>query len=180
MAAAATFAFRTTSSAKIEMCRKLIRFVPFMESRSNTRNISWKVSEVPKTSSEKSNMTTAEFVQFALQDHVAPKSLGAVKTRLPHAQRTMQRRGWSANRVRELWYLDPRASEPKWREIHDIEEITGLTYARQELRTNDQLISQADALLEGVHADFYGPLVAALRAFTRALHSPRTGGGADK
>lgn len=120
-------------------------------------------------------MTTAEFMQFALRDHVAPKSLGAVKVRLPHAQRLLKPRGWTANRVRELWYLDPRASEPKWREIHDIEEITGLTYARQELRTNDELISQADALLEGVHADFYGPLVAALRAFTGALAGTRTG-----
>lgn len=135
-----------------------------------------KVSEVPKTTSEKSNMQpTAEFVQFALRDHVAPKSLGPVKVRLPHAQSIMKRHGWTANRVRELWYLDPRASEPKWREIHDIEETTGLRYAREELRTNDQLISQADALLEGVHADFYGPLVAALRAFTSALAGSRTG-----
>lgn len=122
---------------------------------------------------------TAEFVQSALQGHVAPKALGPVKVRLPHAQGVMKRRGWTANRVRELWYLDPRASEPKWREIHDIEEITGLTYARQELRTNDDLIRQADALLEGVHADFYGPLVAALRAFTGALAGPRTRGRDD-
>lgn len=146
-----------------------------MESRSTSRNMTWKVSEVPKSSSEKTNMTaTAEFVQIALRDRVAPKSLGPVKVRLPHAQSIMQRKGWTANRVRELWYLDPRASEPKWREIHDIEEITGLTYARQELRTNDDLIRQADALLEGVHADFYGPLVAALRAFTSALAGSRT------
>jgi hypothetical protein len=92
---------------------------------------------------------------------------------LPHAQSVMKRKGWTANRVRDLWYLDPRASEPKWEEINDLEQITGLKYARQELRTNDQLISQADALLEGVHADFYGPLVAALRAFTSALSGAR-------
>jgi hypothetical protein len=159
------------------MCRNAIRLVPFMESRSNIRNMSWKVSEVPKIVSENTKMTatTAEYAQLALQGHVAPKTLGPVKVRLPHAQSVMKRKGWTANRVRDLWYLDPRASEPKWEEINDLEQITGLQYARQELRTNDQLISQADALLEGVHADFYGPLVAALRAFTSAMAGPRTG-----
>ncbi len=119
--------------------------------------------------------TTAEYAQIALQGHVAPKSLGPVKVRLPHAQREMKKRGWTANRVRDLWYQDPRASEPKWNEISDLEQITGLQYARHELRTNDALISQADALLEGVHADFYGPLVAALRAFAGALAGSRDG-----
>ena len=122
-------------------------------------------------------MTTAEFAQFAMQEHIAPPAMGSVKTRLGHVQRVLQRREWTANRVRDLWYQDPRASAPKWEEISDLEQLTGLEYARQELRTNDQLISQADALLEGVHEDFYGPLVAALRAFAGAFH--RTGTKAD-
>lgn len=121
-------------------------------------------------------MQTAEFAQFAMQERVAPKSMGSVKTRLPHAQSLLGRRGWTANRVRDLWYRDPRASDPSWEEINDLQQITGLEYARQELRTNDRIISQADALLEGVHSDFYGPLVAALRAFAGAVDRTRTGG----
>lgn len=122
-------------------------------------------------------MTTAEFAQFAMTDRIAPKSMGSVKVRLPYAQSVLGRRGWTANRVRDLWYRDPRASAPNWDEINDLEQITGLEYARQELRTNDQLISQADALLEGVHADFHRPFVAALRAFIGALDRTGTRGG---
>jgi hypothetical protein len=129
-----------------------------------------KVSEVPKNASENSKMsTTAEFAQFAMQERVAPRTIGPVKVRLPLAQSILGRRGWTANRVRDLWYRDPRASAPSWEEITDLEQITGLEYARQELRTNDQLIAQADALLEGVHEDFHRPFVAAFRAFFGAL-----------
>jgi len=139
-------------------------------------NMNRKASEVPKKASEFSNMSAAEFAQFALQGHVAPKSIGSVKVRLPHAQSVMGRRGWSANRVRDLWYADPRASAPKWEEINDLEQLTGVKYARQELRTNDQLISQADALLMGTDPDFAGAFVTALRAFVGALDRTRTQG----
>ena len=133
-----------------------------------------KVSEVPKKSSEFTNMTTAEFAQYAMTERIAPRSLGPVKVRLPHAQSVLGRRGWTRNRVRDLWYADPRASAPKWEEISDLEQITGLEYARQELRTNAQLIGQADALLEGVHEDFHRPFVAAFRAFFGAVDRSRT------
>ena len=136
-----------------------------------------KVLEVPKKPSEFPKMLTAEFAQFALHERVAPKSIGPVKVRLPHAQTIMGRRGWSANRVRDLWYRDPRASAPKWEEINDLEQITGLEYARQELRTNDQLIANADALLMGTDPDFASAFVTALRAFAGAFH--RTGTGRD-
>jgi hypothetical protein len=134
-------------------------------------------SEVPKKSSEFSKMQTAEFVQFAMTERIAPRSMGPVKVRLSYTQSVLGRRNWTPNRVRDLWYADPRASAPKWEEIHDVEELTGLEYARQELRTNDQLIAQADALLMGTDPDFAGAFVAALRAFAGAVHRSRTGGG---
>lgn len=121
-------------------------------------------------------MQTAEFAQFAMQERIAPRALGLVKVRLPHAQSILSRRGWTANRVRDLWYRDPRAADPSWEEINDLEQITGLEYARQELRTNDQLIAQADALLLGTDPDFIGAFVAALRAFAGAVDRPGTGG----
>lgn len=131
---------------------------------------------MPKKALEFSKMSPADFAQFAMHEYIAPKSMGSVKTRLDHAKRVLSRREWTPNRVRDLWYRDERASVPKWEEINDLEQLTGLEYARQELRSNDELISKADALLEGVHADFYGPLVAALRAFAGAIHRPGTQG----
>lgn len=124
-------------------------------------------------------MQTAEFAQFAMRERIAPRALGLVKVRLPHAQRVLSRRGWTANRVRDLWYGDPRAAAPSWEEINDLEQITGLEYARQELRTNDQLMAQADALLMGTDPDFIGAFVAALRAVVGAVDRPGTGRRAD-
>lgn len=121
-------------------------------------------------------MSAAEFAQFALHERVAPRSIGSVKVRLPRAQSVLSRKGWTPNRVRDLWYADPRASAPKWEEINDLEQLTGLTYARQEVRTNDQLIAQADALLLGTDPDFAGAFATALRAFVGALSSTRVEG----
>ncbi len=114
-------------------------------------------------------MTTAEFAQFALRERVAPRAIGSVKQRLERATRDLVRRNWSRNRVRDLWYADPRASAPQWTEIADLEELTGLKYARQEVRTNDQIIAYADALLMGGDPDFVGPFVAAIRALLGAV-----------
>lgn len=170
-------AFLSTSLAKVPMLRNAILSVAFMMVLTEVSTINRKALEVTKIASEFPKMsTTAEFVQSALQDHIAPKSLGSVKVRLPYAQSVLRRRGWTANRVRDFWYRDDRASAPTWEEIDDLEQLTGLKYARQELRTNDQLISQADALLQGVDEDFHRPFVAAFRAFFGAIYSTRVEG----
>lgn len=130
------------------------------------------MSEKP---SEKSKMSSVEFVQFALRDHVAPITIGSVKARLQHATRIMARRSWSANRVRDCWYADTRI-RPDADEIRDIEEITGLRYGREELRSLETLIAQADALLEGSDADFHRPFLDALRAVARLADRARAQG----
>jgi hypothetical protein len=131
---------------------------------------------VSKKASEFSNMPVAEFAQHAMQSNIAPRSMGPVgKVRLPHAQRVLGRRGWTANRVRDLWYQDRRAAEPSWQEITDLEQLTGLEYARQELRSVDQLIANADALTMGTDPDFAGAFATALRAFVGALDRTRAG-----
>lgn len=122
-------------------------------------------------------MTTAEYAQYAMQSRLAPRRLGSIKTRLWHAQRLLAQRNWTKNRVRDLWYKDPRASAPKWEEVTDLEELTGLEYARQEVRTNDQIIAYADALLMGGDPDFVGAFVAALRAVVGLSDRTRTPGG---
>ena len=122
-------------------------------------------------------MTTAEFAQFAMRERIAPRAIGSVQQRLERATRELVKRNWSRNRVRDLWYKDPRASAPKWEEVADLEELTGLEYARQEVRTNDQIIAYADALLMGGDPDFVGAFVAALRTFASAMDRARTGRG---
>jgi hypothetical protein len=133
------------------------------------------VSEMSDFRLEKSEMSSVEFAQFALRERIAPRPLGSVKERLRHAARIMSRRGWSANRVRDCWYADERIS-PNADEIRDVEEITGLEYGRAELRTTDDLIARADALLAGPEADFYRPFVDAFRAMARAFDRTRTEG----
>lgn len=115
----------------------------------------------------------AKFAQTALQYHIAPPALGPIiKVRLPHACHVMRKRGWTKNRVRDLWYADRRASAPRWKEIRDLEELTGLRCGREELREIDNLIANADRLLMGSDPDFHRPFITALRAFFGA--SPRT------
>lgn len=114
---------------------------------------------------EKSEMSAVEFTQYALRNHVAPPDMGSVKARLRLASRRL---GWTHNRTRDAWYADPRISISA-DELRQIEEQTGLRYGREELRTIDELINRADALLEGPEADFYRPFLAAMRAAARLV-----------
>jgi hypothetical protein len=121
---------------------------------------------------EKSEMSSVEFVQDALRNHVAPPSIGSVKARMRHASRRL---GWSANRVKDAWYADPRISVGA-DEVRKIEETTGLRYGREELRSIEELINRADALLDSPEADFHRPFVDAFRAMARAFNRPRAEG----
>jgi hypothetical protein len=113
---------------------------------------------------EISEMSSVEFVSCALRERVAPPSLGSVKARVRHAARRL---GWSPNRTKDCWYADPRISISA-DEIKKIEQETGLHYGRQELRTNDDLIAKAEALLGD--EDFISAFLAALRTLARPHH----------
>jgi hypothetical protein len=119
---------------------------------------------------EKSDMSSVEFTQYALRNHIAPPSIGSVKARLRLASRRL---GWTYNRVRDAWYADPRISISA-DEIRKIEEQTGLRYGREELRTITEIINRADALLDGPEADFFRPFVDAVRAMARLADRSRT------
>lgn len=121
-------------------------------------------------SSEKSEMSCVEFAQYALRSHIAPPELGPVKARLRHAARKLE---WSASRVKDIWYADPRVRISA-DELRKIEEYTGLRYGREELRSVDELIEQADRILGHTDEDFYRPFLAALRAVARLAHRSRT------
>jgi hypothetical protein len=123
-------------------------------------------------SSEKSEMSSAEFVQYALRSHVAPPAGGSVKTRIRSAARSL---GWSFSRTKDAWYADPRISISA-DEMRAIEERTGLQYGREEIRTNDELIARAESLMAGHEADFYSAFIAALRSLAGAADRSRTGG----
>lgn len=120
--------------------------------------------------SEKSEMSSVEFAQYALRERLSPPSVGSVKARLRHATHKL---GWSANRVKDVWYADPRISISA-DEIREIEETTGLHYGREELRSIEELIGRADVLLMGSDADFHRPFLAALRAVARLADRART------
>ena len=113
-------------------------------------------------------MSSIEFTQTALRQYIAPPSVGSVKARIRLASRRL---GWTHSRTKDAWYADPRISISA-DEIRVVEEQTGIRYARQELRTNDELIANMSALLAGNEADFYGAFVAALRAVARNPHRP--------
>lgn len=109
--------------------------------------------------SEKSEMSTVDFCQKALREEIAPPSIGSVQTRIGAAARSL---GWSYTRTRDAWYADPRISI-KPEELFRIEAVSGLSYARQEMRTNDRAIERADALLGGEDPRLVRTLVAAVR-----------------
>jgi hypothetical protein len=140
-----------------------------------TINLIGRNSEMPDFNSEKNRMSSVEFAQFALREGVAPPTIGSLKARLRHATHVMRRRNWSANRVKDCWYADPRI-RPDADEIRDLEDITGLRYGKQELSEIDALISQAGALLNSQDPDFHGAFVAAIRAFAGSLHRTGTKG----
>jgi len=124
------------------------------------------MSEMAKRASENSEMSCVEFVQVALRERISPPSYGSTKARIRHASRQL---GWSANRTKDAWYADPRISISA-DELRQIERKTGLRYAQEELRTNEDLISKASALLVGHEADFYSAFFAALRSLARPDH----------
>jgi hypothetical protein len=110
-------------------------------------------------SSEKSEMSTVEFCQRALREEIAPPSIGAKLERIRHASRQL---GWSYSRTKDAWYADPRISI-KPEELFRVEAVSGLTYsARQEMRTNEQAIERATALLGGNDTHLLRTVVAAV------------------
>lgn len=122
-------------------------------------------------SSEKSNMSSVEFVQDTLRNRVAPPGVGVnVSDRIRTAARRL---GWSYSRTRDAWYADPRISINA-DEMRAIEEHAGVRYGRREVKEIDAYIARASALLEGPDPDFHRPFIAALRAFFGAVAGPGT------
>ncbi|MCO5159651.1 MAG: hypothetical protein M9939_00825 [Mesorhizobium sp.] len=119
-------------------------------------------------------MSSVEFVQDALRQHVAPPGSGvSVGDRIRIASRRLR---WGYSRTRDVWYADPRIKISA-DELRQVEENTGLRYGRKELRSIEEVIAKADALLVGEEADFYRPFVDAFRAMARALDRSGVGRG---
>lgn len=121
-------------------------------------------------SSEKSEVSELLWASEQMRERIAPR--GSVKERIRNAALAL---GWKFSRARTVWYADERASL-KPRELRRVEEIAGVEYGREEFRSVDRLIANADALLMGSDPDFLGAFVAAFRTFAGALDRARTGG----
>lgn len=111
--------------------------------------------------SEKTDMHSTTFVQMALRDRIAPPAIGSVKQRINVAARTLK---WKISRTRDAWYGDPRISINA-DEMRQVERASGLAYAQQEMRTNEDIIAKIDAFMVGHDADFYGAFRTAVRSF---------------
>lgn len=109
--------------------------------------------------SEKSEMGTTTFCQRAMREEIAPPSYGNASTRIRKASRDL---GWSYTRTKDVWYADERISI-KPAELFRIEAVSGLVYAREELRKNDIAIERANALLGGEDTRLFRTFVAAFR-----------------
>lgn len=127
---------------------------------------------MPKKASEKSEMSTVEFCQRALREEIAPPSIGAKLERIRHASRVL---GWSYTRTKDAWYADPRISI-KPHELFRVEAVSGLSYAREEMRTNDAAIERATTLLGGEDAHLIRTVVTAVFAALGLSHRAGTQG----
>jgi hypothetical protein len=122
-------------------------------------------------SSEKSEMSELTWASLQMHERIAPR--GSVKQRIRDAARVL---GWKHSRARTIWYADERASI-KPRELRRIEEVAGIEYGRQELRSVEALIARADALASNeVDEGVYSAFAAAFRAFIGALDRTGTRG----
>lgn len=135
------------------------------------------LSEKREISSEKSEMSNfaseLDFCSHAMRNVIAPPgTAGSKGERLRRAQQALR---WSYSRARDVWYGDARVSI-KPHELRRIEEVSGVKYGREEIRTNDKLIERADALLAGADPHFRSPFLAAIRALISAVDRPGTQG----
>lgn len=123
--------------------------------------------------SENPEMSELVFASQMMKTRIAPAgSAGSKGERLRNAALALR---WKHSRARSVWYAEPGVSI-KPRELRQIEEMTGVKYGQQEIRTNDDLIAKASALLVGHEADFYSAFFAALRSLARPGDRSRTEG----
>ena len=124
-------------------------------------------------SSENSEMYESElaFSSRVMRDYIAPA--GSADSKGERLLNAANRLRWKYSRAKSVWYADDRVSL-KPREMRKIEEVSGVKYGRQEVDELDQIISRADALLEGNDPDFYRPFRDALRQALRAVAGSRT------
>jgi hypothetical protein len=133
-----------------------------------------KMSELNTKISEKvkiSKMSTTEFTQTALREYIAPQMFDGelAKSRIDRAARKL---GWSNSRTLSAWNGCPKMRV--WGdELAQIEQITGLSYAKQEHKEITQLIANADRLLDSTDPDFHSAFTNAFREFVRSVARSR-------
>lgn len=125
---------------------------------------------MPKKASEKSEMSTVEFFcQKTLKTKIAPASIGNVQARIRAAANELR---WSYTRTKDAWYADPRISiSPE--ELFRVEAVSGLKFAREEMRKHDEAIERATALLGGEDTHLIRAVVTAVISALGLSHSSR-------
>jgi hypothetical protein len=108
-----------------------------------------------------------------LHERIAP--IGSAASKGERLRAAALRLGWAHSRTRDVWYGDERVSL-KPRELRKIEEVSGVTYARNEVDELDQVIARADALLQGASPNFRSALAGAIREAISAVVGAGIGG----
>lgn len=135
------------------------------------------MSELNTKISEKvkfSKMSTTQFTQTAIREYIAPPMFDGelAKSRIDRAARKL---GWSQSRTISAWNGCPKMRV--WAdELAQIEQLTGLSYARKEHEEITKLISNADRLLDSTDPDFHSAFTNAFREFVRSVARTRNKG----
>lgn len=117
-------------------------------------------------------MTELVWSSQMMREVIAPP--GSADSKGERLHRAARRLGWKYSRAFAVWYADERVSL-KPRELRQIEELTGVKYAQEELKQIDRLIAEADAHLMGQPENLRGAIIAALRSLASALDRPGVG-----
>lgn len=122
--------------------------------------------------SENLKMSGVHQASEIIQTKIAPVGLcQSVAERIRHAARKL---GWSYSRTKEIWYRNARSIQ--YEEMLKAKEVAGLTDAKIELTKVDELIANADRLIDRKDPAVRRAIRAGFRAFLGALHRPRIEG----
>lgn len=123
------------------------------------------VLEKSKKILENSKMSELVFASRMMRDVIAPP--GSADSKSERIRRAARLLKWKYSRAFSVWYGDERVSI-KPHELRQIEETSGVEYARKEVHANDEIIERASAIL-GEAADKDSPFVVALRSLISAF-----------
>lgn len=117
-------------------------------------------------SKEMSNESVLNFSSNAMQEKIAPISYSShIGERILLAARRLK---WNPSRAKSVWYQQ-ESTVINGAELKQVERVSGLIYAKEELRQIDQIIADLERLGNTTDQDFYISFASALRSAATAI-----------